>query len=99
MGVSWLLAAIGVLQFLSQLEDLSIDFDGLHWYLVDKVGTVSVRFDGQVCMLLRFEDDLTRASWLWVEARKSDQQDSEHWQALRRAVYSRASANNLPNLL
>lgn len=112
MGFAWVLTAIGVLQFIRQLQVTELDFDGVRWYLADKVGAVSVRFDGQICMLLRFEDDLNQACWLWVETRKIDQQDPErqnlnfndpeNWLALRRAVYSRPETqsqvqNDVPN--
>lgn len=103
MGFAWVSAAIGLLQFHSQLQVSEIEFDGVHWYLADKVGTVSVGLDGQICMLLRFEDDLNHACWLWVEARQSITQDPDHWLSLRRAVYSPPNAQNqtqnLPNLI
>ena len=99
MGFVWLCAALGALQFIRRLPAGELDFDGVDWYFADKVGHVSVRFDGQICMLLRFEEDLKQVCWLWVEARHSRHQDPNHWLDLRRAVYSRANAENLPNLI
>ena len=99
MGFAWLCAALFVLHFFRRFPAGELDFDGERWYFADKVGTVSVHFDGQVCMLLRFDDDLKQASWLWVEARNSNHRDSNHWLDLRRAVYSRAHVQNLPNVI
>ena len=42
----------------------------------------------QSVLLLRWRSDTGRIRWFWLE-RKSD---VSHWDALRRAVYSRASA-------
>lgn len=99
MGFAWLCAVLCALQFFRRLPGGELDFDGVYWYFADKVGTVSVHFDGQVCMLLRFDDDLKHACWLWVEARNSNHQDPNHWLDVRRAVYSRANVQNLPNLI
>jgi hypothetical protein len=99
MGLVWLCSVLCVLPFMRRLPVGELDFDGVHWYFADKVGTVSVRFDGQICMLLRFEDDLKHACWLWVEARNGYHQEPNHWLDLRRAVYSRANEQNLPNLI
>lgn len=82
----------------------SLVWDGLFWHLassaLDKAqekshdksspqtGNVSIRFDGQRYLLLKFEPSLEgdRAQWLWVEQAFAP----EHWHDLRRAVYSRA---------
>lgn len=90
MGVAWLSSVFFAWQFIRQLAKGELDFDGVHWYLGEKVGVLSVRFDGQKCMLLRFEDDLKNVDWLWLEA----QFESNHWHDLRRAVYSRAESLN-----
>jgi hypothetical protein len=92
IAFAWLCAAVCVWQFLKHLPAGELDFDGAHWYFAEKVGTVSVRFDGQRCLLLRFEDDVRQASWLWLEAWGDSPHDPKHWHDLRRAVYSRAEA-------
>jgi hypothetical protein len=114
IGVTWLAAALGIFQFLRQLPVGELEFDGVHWYFADKVGhkkvhnervdnervgSVRVRFDGQNCFLLRFEDDLNKVNWLWLEAGFSAYPDSSDWLDMRRAVYSRASPQNLPNVI
>jgi hypothetical protein len=114
IGMAWSAAAVSVFQFLRQLPVGELEFDGVHWYFSDKagdekvdnervgserVGSVRVRFDGQKCLLLRFEDDLNNADWLWLEARFSAHQDPSYWLDVRRAVYSRATAQNLPNVI
>jgi hypothetical protein len=104
IGMAWLSAALGAYQFLRQLPVGELACDGVDWYFVDaagqeKVGSVSIRFDGQHCLLLRFEDDLNKVNWLWLEARFSAHQDPNSWLDLRRAVYSRATAQNLPNVI
>jgi toxin CptA len=86
--LAWLCSALGVLLFLRQLAVGELDFDGAHWYFADKTGELGVRFDGQSCMLVRFEDGLQKADWLWLEARFAP----NHWHDLRRAVYSRAES-------
>lgn len=93
MGMTWLGSAFFAWQFLRQLAKNAkneIDFDGVHWYVGEKIGTLSVRFDGQNCMLLRFEDDLKNVDWFWLEVRS----DPSHWHDLRRAVYSPAETPN-----
>jgi hypothetical protein len=109
IGMAWLAAALGIFQFLRHLPVGELEFDGADWYFADKVGDekvdnervgfVRVRFDGQNCLLLRFEDDLNKVCWLWLEARFSARQDPNDWLDVRRAVYSRANAQNLPNLI
>ena len=90
IAFAWLFSALGVLRFLRQLPVGELDFDGTHWYFAEKVGGLSVRFDGQSCLLARFEDDLQNANWVWLEARF----DPTRWHDLRRAVYSRAESLN-----
>ena len=104
IGMAWLAAAHGGCQFLRQLPIGELVFDGVDWYFSDaagqeKVGSVHVRFDGQHCLLLRFEDDLSKTDWLWLEARFSVHQAPNSWLDLRRAVYSRATPQNLPNVI
>ena len=84
--------SLGVLSFL--------EWDGFFWHWTSGVqdevqdkpspqtGSVSVRFDGQRCLLLKFEPSLHtgRTQWLWLEQAFAP----EHWHDLRRAVYSRA---------
>lgn len=85
IGFTWLCSAFFAWQFIHRLTKGKIDFDGVHWYLGERIGTLAVRFDGQSCMLVRFVDDLKNVDWFWLES------DSEpnHWHELRRAVYSR----------
>jgi hypothetical protein len=99
IGMAWLCSALVAWQFCRSLFIGEIDFDGIHWYLGEKVGTLSVRFDGQYCMLARFEDDLNNIDWLWLEARCADKNEPSHWHDLRRAVYSRATEQILSNLI
>jgi hypothetical protein len=104
IGLAWATAALSVCQFLRHLPLGELAFDGAHWYFSEKhghekVGSVHARFDGQNCLLLRFEDDLSKICWLWLEAPHSAMQDPSAWLDLRRAVYSRATAQNLPNLI
>ncbi|WP_325109212.1 hypothetical protein [Ramlibacter sp.] len=51
-------------------------------------GHPEIALDLQNRMLLRWQPETGRARWLWPERAA----DSAHWAALRRAVYSRASA-------
>jgi toxin CptA len=91
----WLISAVAVWFFIRQLPQGELDFDGGNWYFADQVGTVSVRFDGQSGMLLRFESEFNRVHWLWLEERFS----SNHWHDLRRAVYSRPASQNSLHLI
>jgi hypothetical protein len=91
----WLISAVAVCFFIRQLPQGELDFDGENWYFTDQVGTASVRFDGQNCLLLRFESEFKQVSWLWLEAGF----ESDHWHDLRRAVYSRPIRQNLPHLI
>jgi hypothetical protein len=99
IGLTWLISVCVAWQFCKNLYQGEIDFDGLHWYLGPRVGTVSARFDGQFCLLARFEDDLNKVDWLWLEAHHVVNNEPSHWHDLRRAVYSRANAQNLPDLI
>jgi hypothetical protein len=78
---SWLASAVGVLRW-----------DGVDWQWEEgsqiAAGRPEIAFDLQARALLRWTPDHGGARWLWIE-RKSD---VSHWDALRRAVYSRASA-------
>jgi hypothetical protein len=94
IGIVWFCSAFFAWQFIHRLTKGELDFDGVHWYVGERKGTLSVRFDGQSCMLLRFEDDLKNADWFWLEARSDTNQESNHWHDLRRAVYSRADSLN-----
>jgi toxin CptA len=52
-------------------------------------GRPELALDLQRRLLLRWQPDAGRARWLWVERAS----DASHWDALRRAVYSRASTH------
>jgi hypothetical protein len=97
----WLFSTAAAWRFLRHLPQGELDFDGENWYFenkvdqIDQVGTVSVRFDGQSGMLLRFENEFNRVHWLWLEERFS----SNHWHDLRRAVYSRPALQNSLHLI
>lgn len=54
----------------------------------DQAGVISVRFDGQRCMLLKLESPLGQSRWLWLEQGCAP----ERWHDVRRALYSRANA-------
>lgn len=69
-----------------------LHWDGNGWQWQDDTGagagSLRLALDLQAHMLLRWQGEEGRARWLWV-GRESD---VSHWDALRRAVYSRASA-------
>ena len=96
---TWLVSTIAVWHFIHHLPQGELDFDGENWYFLDQVGTVSVRFDGQNCLLLRFESEFKRVHWLWLEARFALSFAPSHWHDLRRAVYSRPALQNSPDLI
>jgi toxin CptA len=77
----WRLSAHGTLRW---------DGAGWQWEEGTRVtcGQPEIALDLQVRALLRWTGDEGGVRWFWVE-RKSD---ASHWDALRRAVYSRASA-------
>ena len=66
-------------------------WDGSGWQWEEggaaEAGQPELALDLQTVMLLRWRTHEGRTRWLWLE-RKSD---VSHWEALRRAVYSRAS--------
>ena len=101
VALAWLISIAVVWQFLQHLPLGEIDFDGENWYFSDQttktehVGTVSVRLDVQNGMLLRFESEFKRVSWLWLDAGFKP----DDWHDLRRAVYSRPAIQNSPDLI
>jgi toxin CptA len=52
----------------------------------DQEGQLSVRFDGQSCLLVYVRSPVGPSRWLWLEESSAPQ----HWHDVRRAVYSRA---------
>ena len=96
---AWLISAVAVWHFIRHLPQGELDFDGENWYFADQVGTVSVRFDGQNCLLLRFTSEFKQVYWLWLEARLVLSFVPSHWHDLRRAVYSRPASQNSPDLI
>lgn len=70
----------------------SLRWDGAGWYweegAASSPGRPELALDLQSVMLLRWRPEAGGALWLWVERAS----DVSHWEALRRAVYSRASA-------
>lgn len=70
----------------------TLRWDGLAWQWEEgpqvTSGRPEVALDLQSKLLLKWQAQGGGARWLWLE-RKSDM---SHWDALRRAVYSRASA-------
>lgn len=66
-------------------------WDGTAWQWEEGAacapGQPELALDLQSAMLLRWRPDAGRALWMWVERAS----DASHWDALRRAVYSRAS--------
>ena len=79
--VSWWRAPQGVLRW-----------DGAEWQWQEgpdaRPGAVDLALDLQSRLLLHWRGEAGRALWLWAEKTS----DVSHWDALRRAVYSRASA-------
>ncbi len=96
---AWLISAVAVWHFIRHLPRGELDFDGENWYFADLVGTVSVRFDGQNCLLLQFTSEFKQVYWLWLEARLVLSFVPSHWHDLRRAVYSRPASQNSPDLI
>ena len=99
IGIAWWCSTFFAWQFIRQLSSDELDFDGVHWYVGEKIGTLSVRFDAQNYMLVRFEDDLKNANWFWLEAGSDESHELSHWHDLRRAVYSRPATQNSPDLI
>ena len=96
---AWLISAVAVWHFIRHLPQGELDFDGENWYFADRVGTVRVRFDGQNCLLLQFTSEFKQVYWLWLEARLVLSFVPSHWHDLRRAVYSRPTLQNSPDLI
>ena len=94
---AWLISAVAVWHFIRHLPQGELDFDGENWYFADLVGTVSVRFDGQNCLLLRFTSEFKQVYWLWLETRSVLSFAPSHWHDLRRAVYSRPALQKTPH--
>jgi hypothetical protein len=69
----------------------SLRWDGLAWTWEEGgrtgAGQPAIALDLQARLLLRWRPDAGPARWLWLERAS----DTSHWDALRRAVYSRAS--------
>ena len=81
-AVSWRRSATGL-----------IAWDGAIWRWADgtgeRSGTLLVALDLQQRLLLHWRPEQGGASWLWLEK----QREPQAWDALRRAVYSRARAD------
>ncbi len=96
----WFVNSAAAWHFLRYLPQGELDFDGERWYFVDQttqleqIGTISVRFDIQDAMLLRFENEFKHVSWLWFEAQFANKSLASDWHELRRAVYSRPASQN-----
>jgi len=72
----------------------ALRWDGLQWFLEEagggrRAGQADVALDLQRRLLLRWRPQEGAVRWLWLERAS----DLSHWEALRRAVYSRASTN------
>lgn len=67
-------------------------WDGREWTWEEGGGVAggqpAIALDLQARLLLRWRPEQGGARWLWVERKEAP----SHWDALRRAVYSRASA-------
>ena len=66
-------------------------WDGAAWWWEEggegRSGRPEIALDLQNRLLLRWQPEAGRVRWLWAERAR----DFAHWDALRRAVYSRAS--------
>jgi hypothetical protein len=80
-GLAWLRSPTGMLHW---------DGDAWQWQEGEEpvAGTVVPTLDLQSHLLLRWRGEPGGTRWFWME----QESDSAHWEALRRAVYSRASA-------
>jgi toxin CptA len=78
---SWLASPVGVLRW-NEVE--------WEWQqgLEVSTGRPEIILDLQASLLLRWTPEGGGARWFWLESKS----DTSHWDALRRAVYSRASA-------
>jgi hypothetical protein len=96
----WLVSSAVGWYFLHHLPQGELDFDGERWYFLDRTtqleqtGVISVRFDVQDGMLLRFESEFKGVSWLWFEPQFAAKSSANDWHELRRAVYSRPALQN-----
>jgi hypothetical protein len=70
----------------------TLRWDGAGWTWEEggegRCGHPEIALDLQNRLLLRWQPETGRVRWLWLERAR----DPAHWEALRRAVYSRASA-------
>jgi toxin CptA len=94
-ALAWVaLASGGVLAALSWLHSTRglLRWDGLAWQWEEGgsagVGQPEIALDLQSRLLLRWRAEGGPPRWLWLEQASAP----SHWEALRRAVYSRASA-------
>ncbi|MEJ5991022.1 hypothetical protein WG902_13560 [Ramlibacter sp. PS3R-8] len=80
-GTAWARSARGVLHW-----------DGVGWQWEEGAamgsGAPEIALDLQSRLLLRWRSEASAVRWLWLERTSAP----SHWDALRRAVYSRASA-------
>lgn len=80
-GAAWARSACGVLHW-----------DGVGWQWEEGgamgCGVPEIALDLQSRLLLRWRAETSAVRWLWLERTSVP----SHWDALRRAVYSRASA-------
>ena len=74
----------------------SLSWDGQSWHWSggggEKTGQLAVCLDFQQLLLLRWQAENARAHWLWLERGRMP----ARWNELRRAVYSRANPDALP---
>ena len=82
-AVAWRRCAQGILRW---------DGQAWHWTGADASVPVllTVHLDGQSVLLLGVRPDTGKRLWLWPERRL----DAAHWNALRRAVFSRGGAGH-----
>jgi hypothetical protein len=80
-GATWLRSARGVLHW---------DAPGWRWEegAASQAGQAELVLDLQARVLMRWHAEGGPARWLWLERTSAP----SHWEALRRAVYSRATA-------
>ena len=89
LAVLLVAGAAAVLSWRRQPTGL-LAWDGTGWRWADgsgeRPGSIAVALDLQTWMLLHWKGDASGALWLWLERNREPQA----WDALRRAVYSRA---------
>ena len=80
-ALAWRRSAQGILRW---------DGQAWHWTRTEAStpGLLTVHLDGQFVLLLSLRHDSGKRLWLWPERRL----DATHWNALRRAVFSRGGA-------